>query len=130
MPLLSTTAISCTACTTNSLPQRCRRVHFFKMHWILSKKAMFQVQLLQKHDADLEKSVKALAADASIKGSMSNQLHCDLKTMHPSNPSPAVEAAASAHRAETLKLLVRPNCCILPPSRRPRSHSVSLPASG
>jgi hypothetical protein len=90
---------------------------------------MFQVQLLQKHDADLEKSIKALAADATIKGSLSNQLQHALESMYPSNSSPAVEAAASSHRAETLKLLVRPVCSAAQ-CRQGRTHIVSQPAAG
>jgi hypothetical protein len=35
---------------------------------------VFQVQLLQKHDADLEKNINALAADACSNGTHSKML--------------------------------------------------------
>lgn len=112
--LLPSTASSCIAYTTNSPPQSCR--------WLLSARCcrpripdfshiarwlVLQVQLLQKHDAILEKSVQALAAD--VTGKDSRRAHPPLRAriQFPSNAPPAVEASASLNRAEVLKLQVR-----------------------
>jgi hypothetical protein len=100
----------------------------------------FQLQLLQEHDADIDKSVKTLAADATSKASQSTHFerapHSTFSTVCIAQPSVllAVEAAAAAHRAETLKLLVRPHTSTSaqspPPTTRVLLHHASSCASG
>jgi hypothetical protein len=100
----------------------------------------FQLQLLQKYDADIDKSVKTLAADATSKASQSTHFerapHNTFSTACDAQPSVllAVEAAAAAHRAETLKLLVRPHTSTSSQSPQPTTRALlqqsSLFASG